>query len=258
MMPRRAHFARRRSRPARPIDRPCHSAAPARPASPIFCAGPAPRRRPIDRHVQEAFAAFVARFGDIDVEAGARSRRWGCRSPSRPRRYHSATRLRRRPSPSRSPTTAPSRRRRSSARAGCRRREGVSLPRPGLRPARTSPPPDRSGAGSARERCASATISTLRASRVSRPARPARTMSAAVVGRAGDDGGAGRPCGRGMDRPVTIDSSTVERTSSMVSSTGTPGRARSRSPAGTSLGRLGDARCGRTIRHVVAVRAPIA
>jgi hypothetical protein len=105
----------------------------------------------------------------------------------------------------------------------------------------------------ARERCASATIWTMRASIVSRPTFSARiTRAAGLVDRAADDLIA-RPCFvTGIDSPVTIDSSSEERPSSTTPSTGTfsPGRTRRLSPtdqrarAGTSPRRYRRRRCG--------------
>ena len=84
----------------------------------------------------------------------------------------------------------------------------------------------------ARERCASATIWTMRASMVSRPILSARITSAPLWFIVPPITVSATVFVTGMDSPVTIDSSSAERPSSTTPSTGTfsPGRTRSRSP----------------------------
>ena len=84
----------------------------------------------------------------------------------------------------------------------------------------------------ARERCAAATICTMRDSMVSRPTFSARITKLPVVLSVPAMSLAPASLATGMDSPVTIDSSTAERPSISSPSTGTfsPGRTRRRSP----------------------------
>ena len=88
----------------------------------------------------------------------------------------------------------------------------------------------------ARERWASATMATMRASIVSRPTFSAVTTRAPVWFRVPPMTVSPGVLVTGMDSPVTSDSSTEDRPSGTVPSTGTfsPGRTRSRSPSWTS------------------------
>ena len=88
----------------------------------------------------------------------------------------------------------------------------------------------------ARERCAAATICTMRASMVSRPTFSARMTRPPVVLIVPPITLAPRSLVTGIDSPVTIDSSSDERPSITSPSTGTfsPGRTRSRSPTATA------------------------
>ena len=87
----------------------------------------------------------------------------------------------------------------------------------------------------ARLRCASATISTMRASSVSAPTRSARMIRAPAPFTVPAISGSPGVLSTGMGSPVTIDSSTVPCPSITTPSTGTfsPGRTRSRSPGCT-------------------------
>jgi copper chaperone CopZ len=87
----------------------------------------------------------------------------------------------------------------------------------------------------ARERCAAATIWTICASMVSRPTFSARIRTEPVVLSVPAMTLAPASLVTGIDSPVTIDSSSEERPSSTVPSTGTlsPGRTRSLSPTCT-------------------------
>ncbi len=87
----------------------------------------------------------------------------------------------------------------------------------------------------ARERCASATICTIRARSVSLPTRSARMTKLPVVLRVAPVTWAPAAFSTGIGSPVSIDSSTALRPSSTTPSTGTfsPGRTRSRSPGTT-------------------------
>ena len=84
----------------------------------------------------------------------------------------------------------------------------------------------------ARERCASATICTIRASTVSLPTRSARMTKLPVVLTVAPVTLSPVDFSTGIDSPVTIDSSTVPRPSSTSPSTGifSPGRTLRRSP----------------------------
>ena len=88
----------------------------------------------------------------------------------------------------------------------------------------------------ARLRCASATVCTMRASTVSAPTRSARITSAAVPFTVPPMTAAPGDFATGSDSPVTIDSSTGPRPSTIAPSTGilSPGRIRNWSPTRTS------------------------
>ena len=88
----------------------------------------------------------------------------------------------------------------------------------------------------ARERCAVATMSTMRASSVSRPTFSARSTKVPLVLSVPAITLAPGALVTGMDSPVIMDSSTAERPSITSPSTGTfsPGRTRRRSPTFTA------------------------
>jgi hypothetical protein len=110
----------------------------------------------------------------------------------------------------------------------------------------------------ARERCASATMATMRASMVSRPTFSARMVSDPVWFKVPPMTVSPADLVTGMDSPVTKDSSTAERPSSTAASTGTfsPGRTRSTSPITmSSSGTSSSSPPGRMRRAVFGARS---
>ena len=105
----------------------------------------------------------------------------------------------------------------------------------------------------ARDRCASATIWTIRASMVSRPTFSARMMSAPVWFNVPPVTAWPAVRVTGMDSPVTMDSSIDERPSSTTPSTGTvsPGRILSLSPMATASIGTSSSRPSRPILRAV-------